>query len=433
MPQPLGTIERIPNVGRAATYRLHAGQWDAWEARERFVAMIAGSGGGKTSFGPLWLYREMHAHPGEYLAVSPTVAMLNRVLVPAIMSLMGSRGALYAKAEGRIELPNGSVIFLASAETPERVEGIHASGAWMDEAGQMDALMWETVRRRVAHHQGRILLTTTPYNMGWLKSQVADRALAGEDEYRVITFSSISNPAYPREEFERAKREMSPDRFAMFYLGEFRRASGLVYPAWSPARMLVDAESLPQHIEPPPDPWDDGPLLKRPQSPDGLPASWRRVGGLDLGWHNATAAVLIAEAPDGSLYVTREHFAVETLLAEHADVLRQWGDVCLYADPSARQGLEELRSLGLWVESANNDVLAGIDAVTRAIRADRLRALKGQTPNLLREFESYQWEHKDDKPLDRPRKVDDHVMDALRYAIMALRQPGDIWYAPSPW
>ena len=39
----------------------HRGQWEAWDAKERFVAVLAGTQGGKTSFGPHWLYREIKA------------------------------------------------------------------------------------------------------------------------------------------------------------------------------------------------------------------------------------------------------------------------------------------------------------------------------------------------------------------------------------
>lgn len=351
MPAPaLGTVERVKGIGQAKTYRLHPGQWDAWQAQERFVAMIAGSGGGKTSFGPLWLWREIQERgAGDYLAISPISDMLSRVLIPALMGLLESQGCTWEKAAGKIVCPNGAEIFLISADRPERAEGIHARGAWVDEAGQMDSLMWEVVRRRLAHHQGRVLLTTTPYNMGWLKSQVADRAAAGESEYRVVTFPSVANPAYPVEEFERARRELPPDRFAMFYLGEFRRASGLVYPDWSPATMTVE--------------------------PFDIPEGWDILGGLDLGWHNPTAGLALAVDGDGTVYVAGEHYASEVTLEDHATALREYGLLPWHADPSAAQSIEELRAYGLWVQPARNDVLAGIDAVTRLIRSGRLKAL----------------------------------------------------------
>src|SRR5258708_8993971 len=52
---------------------LHAGQGRAWDSARRIIAMIAGSQGGKTSFGPWWLYREIQRHgAGDYIAATAT-------------------------------------------------------------------------------------------------------------------------------------------------------------------------------------------------------------------------------------------------------------------------------------------------------------------------------------------------------------------------
>jgi hypothetical protein len=393
-PAPALYEHRRDGAERVVTFRPHAGQWEAWQSRARYVALIAGSGGGKTAFGAAWTYRESIEHPGEYLAFAPVDKMLHRVLIPTFLGLAEPLGVTFAKADMRADFPNGSTLTFITAEAPERAEGIHARGIWLDEAGQMSALMWETAQRRTAMRQGRILLTTTPYNLGWLRSQVYDRWAAGDGNYLVVTFPSIANPAYPVEEFERARRELSADRFAMFYLGEFRRAAGLVYPDWSPATMLLP--------------------------PVELPATWRRVIGLDLGWHNATAALLLAEDPDGQLVVEREHYASEMLLADHAAVLKAWGKHRIYADPSAAQQIQELNRAGLEIRDAQNDVLSGIDAVTKLMRTDRFRVLQGRAPHLLEELESYAWETREEQVTDKPRKVDDHCVDALRYAVASL-------------
>ncbi|MFC1996275.1 hypothetical protein ACFLXI_01545, partial [Chloroflexota bacterium] len=45
----------------------HPGQWRAWEGTARFVFVLSGAQGGKTSFGPPWLHREIKARgPGDY-------------------------------------------------------------------------------------------------------------------------------------------------------------------------------------------------------------------------------------------------------------------------------------------------------------------------------------------------------------------------------
>ena len=66
----------------------HRGQWRAWQAAARIVAIISGTQGGKTSFGPLWLQREIQqAGPGDYLVATPTFPLLEVKALPEFRRL----------------------------------------------------------------------------------------------------------------------------------------------------------------------------------------------------------------------------------------------------------------------------------------------------------------------------------------------------------
>src|SRR5436305_14072646 len=97
--------------------------------------------------------------------------------------------------------------------------------AWLDEAGQKKFRVgsYDAVQRRMAIHQGRILITTTPYDLGWLKQRIYDPWQAGDERIDVIRFESIENPAFPREEYDRAKRELPRWKFDLFYRAIFTR------------------------------------------------------------------------------------------------------------------------------------------------------------------------------------------------------------------
>ena len=61
----------------------HRGQWAAWDSLARFIVILAGTQGGKTSFGPHWLYREIQQRgPGDYMVVTPTYKLLNLKELP---------------------------------------------------------------------------------------------------------------------------------------------------------------------------------------------------------------------------------------------------------------------------------------------------------------------------------------------------------------
>jgi PBSX family phage terminase large subunit len=388
---------------RKTTLDMHPGQTRAWKSDRRFVSIIAGTGGGKTFFGPIWLYREIQRHPGDdFLVVAPTFGLLQRVTFPACMRLLerllpGIREK-YRAMERALELPGGGRLFFGSADRPMSLEGVHVRAAWLDEAGQMKREAWEVAQRRVGHKKGRILITTTPYNIGWLKVEVYDRFKAGNPDHDVITFPSLANPSYPPEEYERARRTLPDWKFRMFYQGQFTRASGLVYQDFDQGKHLID--------------------------PFPIPTDWRRVLGVDFGFNNPTAAVWLAIDHDNRAYSYREYYRRERLPQESGNDLlflsEGEGIECAYADPSDPSAIEEYNRLGLPARPADNDVLAGITSVVSAIRAGQLYIFKGLV-NILDEMENYRWMESNGDIKDRPVKEYDHLMDALRYAVVGLR------------
>ena len=137
--------------------RTHTGQSATLKAKEPINAGIAGTGGGKTVSGEVWLLQSMVKRPNEsWLVAEPTWPMVDRILMtssqgrPSLLKLIQhlDPGAIYKKSERAIYSRLGTVL-LASATHPESMEGAHCAGAWLDEAGQMSRLAFETAVRRV--------------------------------------------------------------------------------------------------------------------------------------------------------------------------------------------------------------------------------------------------------------------------------------------
>lgn len=85
-------------------------------------------------------------------------------------------------------------------------------------------------------------------------------------------------------------------------------------------------------------------------------------------------------------------------------------------DPSAASFITELRSRGLYVKLANNEVADGIRVVGSLLAKRNIRINKDNCKGLISEMQSYVW---DDKAAERgeekPIKQKDHGPDALRY------------------
>ena len=410
--------------GNDLRLHLHPGQAKAWASERRFVFMVAGFQGGKTVFGPPWLLREMQrCGPGDYLAVTATFPLLKLKMLPEFLSLLQHRLRLGEwRASDRVfDIPKqkgktplnwdgpGRVIF-GSATNPESLESATAKAAWLDEAGQsqfrLDA--WEAVQRRLALYQGRVLGTTTPYNLGWLKQQIYDPWRAGNTDIDVIQFESIVNPAFPRAEYERLRSVMPAWKFNMFLRAQFDRPAGLIY-----------GDFLDGYRE------DGGHKVHA----FDVPLSWPRHVGIDFGgvntalvWltHDTAADVyyVYRESLEGNL-TTAEHAAKAKAVAYNANVLTWHGGA-----RSETQQRADWTAAGVPArEPPVSDVEAGLDRVISLFKTKRL-FVSDACRGLLDELGTYTRELDDSsQPTSKIRdKESFHRLDALRYSVLGVTQ-----------
>ena len=389
--------------------RPHQGQRDTIESESPIVAAIAGTGGGKTVSGYIWLLLAMAKNPGAtWIVAEPTERMVNRILLtaapgrPSLPQFFAKFDPKqqWSKTEGILRHKLGQIV-ICGMDNPDAAQGVHASGIWLDEAGLMPYLALLTARQRVSFEKGQLLITTTPYDMGWLRTEIYERR--EDPDITVIKYPSTANPAYPKEQMEAARRTFSKERFAMMYEGDFARPEGMIYDVFDEEHHLVDE-----------------PRILNP----GQPVEY--IGGIDFGWNHPTAACVVANDPESErAVIIAEHRQPSSTIAEHAEALQAMApteDMVWYADPSAPQLIAELREYGLNITEADNDVTAGIGSVYAALKDDRLRIYRGLT-HTRSEIASYAWKRDRNSATftDEPVKRNDDLMDAARYAIHSPR------------
>lgn len=393
---------------------LHYGQTQMWESERRFILMLAGTQSGKTSSGPLWLWREMQlCGPGDYMVVTPTFTMLELKALPELLKFFQRALGLgrYVSSPVRkfIVSPAGArrlwgadadeaSIFFGYAADPESLESATAKGIWCDEAGQKRFKLesWEALNRRASLNQARILLSTTPYDLGWLKKKLYDPWQKGARDIDVINFASIMNPAFPRAEYERAARELPDWKFRMFYQGRFERPAGLIYDSFIEGRHTIPPFAIPDH--------------------------WQRYMGIDFGGIN-TAAVFYAEEPtSGKLYLYRTYRGGQRSAAEHAKELLKGEPMIPFAvggSKSEGQWRREFAMAGLSVREPDiSEVEVGISRVYAAHKRDQIIVFD-TLDDYLSEKGSYSRElNKDGEPTEAIEdKSTYHILDAERYII----------------
>ena len=154
----------------------HAGQLAAWDAVTRWVAIVAGSKGGKTSFDPWWLNREIGRRgSGDYLAITATYDLFKFKLLPAlrqcfeeilgigrwwassrVMELKDPRTGTFM-ANQADDLMWGRII-MRSADALGGLESGDARAAILDEAGLYSLDAWRAINRLVPrrYHDAKV-------------------------------------------------------------------------------------------------------------------------------------------------------------------------------------------------------------------------------------------------------------------------------------
>ena len=214
-------------------FRLHSGQEKIWLSDKRFLLASAGTGGGKTALGAHWLMNEFTKYPKEdHLMLAPDYKIMDQGTLKRFFEFYppGEYGKYFQQKREYIPVNSeGGKIYIRSMDDPESIEAVVARSIWADEVSKMKRMSWPVIQARIGFLMGRFLGTTTPRGQNWVFKELYQRWKKGDPDYFVSQFSSTLNPRYPKEEFERARRTMSPEMFAMRYLGEFSRLEGLVW------------------------------------------------------------------------------------------------------------------------------------------------------------------------------------------------------------
>ncbi len=431
-------------------FRPHPPQDPVLSCDSRFVATVTGKRGGKSVIGSVWLLQEIKrlydlGKRGHFLICAPTVKILEQATLPTFreyfmrMGWGAGKNGGWQEAKSRFELkwktPGGEpcYIYVRSTDEPEHLEGMTVLAAWADETGQMKDGTWDNIQARLSFDRGRAILTSTPYAPNWFWRDVmakagfvyrwngakaayeAERSEAEDrdDAVSLFRWKTVDNPHFSKEEYERLRKTMSPDKFSRDYEGEAKAMEGLVYSG-------VDE------------------IIVKPFQ---IPPEWKRWAGMDFGQSDPTVVLCIAEKPEvqadpankidhqpSIFYVYREFYKKGALTAQYAEFLLSEPLDHIVHDPSAAQTVADLtRYFNVRrLIPADNDRESGVERIKGLIHAGRLRIFRGRCDNTIREMLAYHYKAPN---FDRPQKddpvgVNDHCMDALRYAFSRENMQG---------
>jgi len=424
-------------------YKPHAKQRELHEARTRYVVVCAGRRSGKTyAVGREFLRRAFEdlakweaagnsweppaklgpeTKPAKwYWAVAPTYQMGTYQRQEIFEVLGGEDSPLvlhYHRQHNTLWLVGGIRIEFRSADRPNNLVGSGLDGIWIDEAARLKQRAWDdNLRGTLSDKQGWGLFSSTPLGQNWFHQELWQRTQQGtEPELRSsdwygVHWTSAQNTALPHlvEEAQKAKAELPRAIYLRNYAASFSAFEGKVFEAFmDTAPHVVDRVPFKRIV--------------------------RKIAGVDWGHGNPGTQVEIGITATGEMYVYREDYERRLPVADPsgAKTGRSWmakfrsakvrGVSTWWADPSGAGYIQQCQLEGLQFRKADNAVQEGIDALAAMlepagapgeVHRPALFIHRG-CQNLRRELLTYHY--KDGS--DSPEKVDDHAVDALRYAI----------------
>ena len=306
---------------------------------------------------------------------------LKKICRPLTISAHESRLELTIKTQHGGQ----SLISLRGWESIETIRGQRNDFLVLDEVAMMRNFWsnWhEVLRPTLTDTKGESLFLSTPQGFNHFYDLFNQQDT--DQDYKSFHFTSYDNPHIPAEELDKAKQELTEDRFAQEYLADFRKTQGLIYKEFIRAKHVTHE----------------------------IPEEGEKFLGIDWGYVHPTVILTLVRDSLGIIYVTDEWVRSGKTTAEACEYAATLGARYSYPDPARPDSNEELSRAGVYVKEVNKDVVKGIDSVRNAFKNGRL-LISYTCKNLIAELESYAYKENSEEPI----KENDDCVDALRYAI----------------
>lgn len=167
-----------------------------------------------------------------------------------------------------------------------------------------------------------------------------------------------------------------------------------------------------------------GRIYRNWQSWATMPGAYEKFYGLDFGFANDPVALVECEHHNQNIWLEEKIYEVGMLNSELSARMKSLGipkSAKIYADSAEPKDIEDLRRMG-WnvIKSEKGPIKSGIAYVMEY----NVTVTEG-SKNLWREVENYCWALDQEKnPTNDPRDEYNHLMDAIRYAIVTrFRKP----------
>lgn len=293
----------------------------------------------------------------------------------------------YNKTEKIYYFPNGSQIEFLSVDNMTS-RGPRRDVLFVNEA---NGLNYETFDQLATRTRDFVILDYNPSAKFWAHEELVE---GKPDKTSFLTLTYLDNEALSKQEREniesrKPKEGEEPSNWWTVYgLGQIGSLEGNIYQGWE--------EVSPEELH-------KGKLVRY---------------GLDFGFSNDESALVAIYELEGNITGIEEIIYQKSILgSQYAEILKSHNidpNVLIVADSARPEIIAEIKANGYRIIGADKN--AG--SVKRGIDRVEQKQIKYCGKNLKKEYLSYAWRKKrTGEILDEPQDGNDHLMDALRYAI----------------
>lgn len=288
---------------------------------------------------------------------------------------------------------NGTLLEFLSVDKMS-AHGLARDGLFVNEANDMDRETFEQLASRTA---GKVVIDYNPTHEFWVHTWLL-KEYKDQTDFIILTYKDNEALAPTIREYIESKKpkpgEKPSNWWTVYGLGQIGTLEGNVYEGW---RKATEAD------------YKNAKLIRY---------------GLDFGFSNdESALVAIYET------TTEGQLIIEELLYKRGILGSQYGEelkranidpnILIVADSARPEIIAEIKAQGFRIVGADKN--AG--SVKRGIDRVKQHQIIYDGKDLEREYLSYAWRKKrTGEILDEPEDGNDHLMDALRYAIDDLKK-----------
>lgn len=358
---------------------------------------MGGAGSSKSySMAQFFISRVFTEPDRQFMVFRKTFPAMRLTAMPLILNMIKEFGYekdihyTFNKTEHRLVTLTGSELWFSSLDDPNKIKSATLNYVWIEEATELNFESFNQLNLRlrgVNTKKNQMYLTFNPIGqLNWIYTDIIEKNIPGV----YLDKSTYKDNPYLSQDYVdqiEALKHIDNNLYKIYALAEWGQLENIIFSNYD----IVD---------------------KPPDNPDEI------IFGQDYGYNNPSAMVRIY-IKDGEYWIEEllytSKLTNQDLIAKMENMDVNEGDY-IYGDSAEPQRIEEIYRAGYNIHPSlkdKNSVKDGIDFC----KTLKWHILKN-SPNLIKELSSYSWkEDKDGNILDEPIKFNNHLIDAMRYAL----------------